>query len=113
MLAGDSGRIALDTAGGPKTMKSYGKAAAGQGRVRTFSVYCPDGTDPDPNQSGGYIAANTSVVYVGPNNSAGFPIAPGGWKDFEDVDPAQMAFIAPAAGQVIFYSFGGTPAGEK
>ncbi len=105
MLAGDSGQIPLD-ASGQKTLASYAKAQNGQGRCRTFSVYCPDGTDPG-------IPANTVVVYVGPNNSAGWPIAPGGWKDFDDVDPATMAFRTTAASQLIFYSYGGTPAGEK
>jgi hypothetical protein len=112
VLAGDSGVLNLKGDLVIRRLTDYSRAQPGQGRCRTFSVYAPDGTDPPGT---GTLAANTDTVLVGPNGSAGWPIAPGAWKDFEDVDPATMCFqlVQGLASQHIFWSYGGTPTGEK
>ena len=102
-LAGWSGRLALDATAGLRTLQDYGKAFPGMGQTRILSVYAPDGSDPG-------IAANTATVFVGPNRTTGWPLAPGAWKDFDDVDPADMSFdSAGNSGQVVFVAYGGRP----
>lgn len=98
---GDSGVLKTVAGSAPQSLQQYTNQAPGEGKCRTFSIYCPDGTDPG-------IAANTDTVYVGPNKSAAFPIAPGGWKDFEDVDPALVSFMCATANQLVFFAFGGS-----
>lgn len=106
VITGDSDTIVLDAAAGSRALQAYKGTTVGLGRTRIFSVYAPDGTDPPGT---GILAANTVTVFVGPNGQAGWPLAPGAWKDFDDVDPAQMAFDSKGtAGQRIFYAYGGT-----
>ena len=107
-LLGDSGRIVLDTSLARKSLKDYQRARPGLGISRTFSVYSPDGSDPNGD------AANTDTIFVGPNGSSDWPLAPGAWKDFDCVDPAEMGFrtAAGTAGQILRYAYGGSPTRE-
>jgi len=106
-LLGDSGRLVLDASLAVKTLKDYQKATEGQGVTRTFSVYSPDGSDPNGDP------ANTDTIFCGPNRSCDWPLAPGAWKDFDDVDPALMSFRTAkgTANQIIRFAYGGTPTG--
>jgi len=105
-LLGDSGCVTTDGSH-KKSLAGYAQASKGQGRCRTFTVYAPDGTDPPGT---GNLLANTVTLFVGPNDSAGFPIAPGAWKDFEDVDPGEMAIDdGGTTGQHLFFAYGGSP----
>lgn len=105
-IAGDSGVVTLDSGAGARKLKTLKGAQTVNGTTRIFSVYAPDGSDPPGT---GTLAANTVTVYVGPNGTAGWPLAPGAWKDFDDVDPAEMAFDSGGnSGQHVFYAYGGT-----
>ncbi len=105
-IAGDSGVLTLDAEPGLRTLKDLtGTKSIPKARTRIFSVYAPDGSD---TPGTGALAANTVTVFVGPNRSAGWPLAPGAWKDFDDVDPADMSFDSTGtSGQHVFFAYGG------
>lgn len=106
-IAGDAACLTLDSSPGPRRLKELkGTQSIPRTRTRIFSVYAPDGSDPPGT---GTLAANTTTVFVGPNGQAGWPLAPGAWKDFDDVDPADMAFDSTGvASQHVFFAYGGT-----
>ena len=110
-IEGGSGTFLLDATAGAKTLQQYGFARSGQGKTRTLSVYCPDGTDPPGT---GILAANTATIFVGPAGRPFWPLAPGAWKDFDDVDPGDFAFDSGGnASQRVFFGFGGSYAEDR
>src|SRR5580693_3335697 len=109
--AGSSGCITTSgaTVAASLSSKQYSLAELRMGRVRSISFYCPDGTDPDSGTNP-TLAANTHTVFVGPNGTAGWPLAPGAWKTFEDVDPGDVMIDEKGfSGQHIFFEYGGHP----
>lgn len=94
-LAGNSGKITVQTAAGPKNLKSYGLEQEGGPRAKVLWVR-PD-------------AGNTATVLVGPNDAPFWPMLkadnPQPW---ECVDPAHFSIDSQGnSGQVLYYTYGG------
>jgi hypothetical protein len=107
-IEGDSGVIAVPAQVGPLELKNLLQGLYLGMKVRAITFYAPDGTDPPGT---GTLAANSATLFVGPNGAAGFPLAPGAVLTLEDVDVSRCAIANPtkAAGQNVFFAYGGTP----
>lgn len=97
--SGGSGQ--LKTGGSPDSFANLAQIAADLAPVEELILYCPDGTDPG-------IAANTVTVYVGPNKTSGFPLAPGSAVPMRNVRLSEVTIDdRGTSGQLVLYIFGG------
>jgi len=94
----------------PDSLANLAQLSPDLGPVDTITFYTPDGSE--GTYAGVAIPANTVVVKVGANKTAGFPMPPGSWHKLRNVNPADiMVDSGGVASQLVFFTFGGPPIG--
>lgn len=106
ILAGDSNFVTPTTVA--STLGALARWSRVKVKARNVTLYTPDGSDGTNGP-----AANTDVVWVGPNKTTGFPLGPGKAVTIWNVNPYDIGVTSPSASQKLYFVFGGDDATDS